>query len=73
MVGVYLEVGPQLGEEGDRGPVLQVAVQVLPEAGLDQRREVCDHPRSNGYLGQHVNLEAETRKTLSFCPIWNFR
>ena len=56
--GVHLKVGPELGEERDRGPVLQVAVEVLPEAGLDQGREVGDHTRCDGYLGQHVNLDA---------------
>jgi len=52
-----LEVGSQLGEEGDRSSVLQKAVQVLLEAWLDQCREVVDHPRSNGDLWQHLNLE----------------
>ena len=51
-----LEVGPELGEEGDGAPVLQVAVQVLLEAGLDERGEVGDHAGRDGDLGEHVHL-----------------
>ena len=52
-----LKVCPQLGEEGDGDPVLEEAVQVLLEAGLDQGRKVGDHSRRDGDLWQHVHLE----------------
>ena len=52
-----LKVSPELRQEADGGAVLQVVVQVLLEAGLDEAREVGDHPRRDGDLGQHVHLQ----------------
>mgnify|MGYP001177838368 CR=1 FL=1 len=55
--GVCLKVVSQLCGEGAGGPGLEVAVQVLLEAGLDQGRKVGDHPRRDGNLWQHVHLK----------------
>ena len=52
-----LKVSPELRQEADWGAVLQVVVQVLLEAGLDQRGEVGHHPRRNGDLWEHVHLQ----------------
>jgi len=57
-----LQVGPQLRQEGDGGPVLQVAVQVLLEAGLDQSGEVSHHARGDRDLRQHVHLELRSER-----------
>ena len=52
-----MKVGPELGQEADWGPVLQVVVQVLLEAGLDQSGEVGHHSRRDRDFRQHVHLE----------------
>ena len=56
---IHLKVGSELGQEADGGPVLEVAVQVLLEAGLDQGRKVGHHPWRDGNLRQHVHLAKE--------------
>jgi len=52
-----LEICSQLGQEGDWGSVLQVAVQVLLETWFDQSSVIGHHAGCNRDLGQHVHLE----------------